>query len=174
MRAWTASIIILLLGLVVPTFAEDLALGISLGGQEYDVVGQVVGNEKAILVHVGLGDPNTGASWGLAVSHEPQMGIDEQGTSFGAFAQLQTDLIAIGSVPDPYQSLDVKGFIGCDVLYDFDHDRIQVWPTLGARIAPQETMAFLAMMVYPLGDESYPSALDLNSPTGLFGLELRF
>lgn len=167
--------LLLLILAMVPgaALAEDMK-GIELGGQPFDVVGQAIGNNEVILLHVGLGDPNTGASWGLALSHEPQMDVDEQGTSFGAFAQLQTDLIAIGPVPAPYQSLDVKGFVGCDVLYDFDHERIQVWPSIGARIAPQKTMAFIAMVVYPMGDDNLPSALDLNQPTGLFGLELRF
>jgi len=163
MRAWTASIIIILLGLCVPSFAEDL-----------DVMGQAVGNPDVILVHVGLGDPNNGASWGLSVAHEPEQGLMEQSTSFGAFAALTTDLLAVGNVPQPYQGLDVKGFISVDVLYDFDHDRISVWPGVGARIAPQKTMAFLAMAVYPMGDEGYPSPLDLNTPAGLFGLEIRF
>jgi len=149
---------------------------VTLAEDGMNMVGQAMGNSDVIVVHVGLSEPNNVAAWGLSIAHEPETMLGEQTTSFGIWGALQTDIVTLNeaAVPAQFRYLSVKAFLDVDLLYDFDHDRISVWPGTGVRIAPTKTMAFIAKAIYPLGDEGLPSPVDLNEVGGLFGMEIRF
>lgn len=143
--------------------------------EDMNVTAQAQGNSDVILIRVGLSEPNGIAAWGLSVAHEPESDEVEQATSFGAWGQLSTDvtLLSPGTL-GLWAGLVVKPFIDLDILYDFDNDKITVWPGAGVRIAPTNTLAFVARAVYPLGDDDVPWALEPEEVVGLFGLEITF
>jgi hypothetical protein len=164
MRATTAAILLVLALVPGAALAEDM-----------NVVGQALGNSDVILVHVGLSEPNNVASWGLAVAHKPETTTIDQSTSFGVWGALSTQiqLVQPGTL-GLWAGLTAKPFLSADVLYDFDNQKISVWPGAGVRLAPTKTLAFVAQAIYPLGDEGVPSPVDYNTFAGLFGLEIQF
>jgi len=138
-------------------------------------ISQTMGNSDVILIRAGLSEPNGVAAWGLAVAHEPERDEIEQATSFGAWGQLSTDITILSpGTLGMWAGLTAKPFIDFDILYDFDHDKVAIWPGTGVRIAPTKTLAFVARVVYPLGDDDVPWALEPEEFVGLFGLEIRF
>jgi len=145
---------------------------VSLATDDMSVVGQAMGNSDAILIHVGLAEPNNVASWGLGVSHRPETGVAEQSTAFGLWGALSTDiqLVQPGTL-GLWAGLAAKPFIGIDVLFDVDNDKIFTWPGAGVRIAPTKTMAFMLEAIYPVGKSGNTSPLPTDI---LYGLEVKF
>ena len=146
----------------------------AFGTIDPNVIGQTMGNSDLIQVRVGLGNAHT--SWGLTVAHEPETELREQTTSVGVFGMLATDvpLIAPGAVPGLWAGLNMRPFIDLDVMYDFEFDRIAIWPGAGVIVEPSNTMSFVFRAIYPVGDEGIPSAMDLNSLTTMLGLQIKF
>lgn len=150
-------------------------LSSTVNAEDMSVVAQALGNSDVILVRVGLAEPNGIAAWGLAVSHEPETVEMEQSTSFGVWGQLSTDitLLSPGTL-GLWAGLTAQPFVDFDILYDFDHDKLAVWPGAGVRIAPTKTLSLVARAVYPLGDDDVPWPLEPEEFVGLFGLEITF
>ena len=155
--------------------AGEASRGINLGGQEMSVIVQAMGNSDIVLVRTGLSEPNNVASWGLTVAHKPETSSAAQSTSFGLWGMLSTEIEVLppGTL-GLWSGLTAKPFVDVDVMYDIDQSRAQVWPGVGVRLAPTNTLALTARLIYPLGDNALPSAMDLNEFTGLFGLEITF
>ena len=150
--------------------------GAAMGDEDsMSFISQAMGNSDVILIRAGLGEPNGVAAWGLAVAHEPESEEVEQATSFGAWGMLSTDipLLSPGTL-GLWAGLTAQPFIDIDILYDFDHDKVAVWPGAGVRLAPTRTLSFVARAVYPLGDDDVLWALEPEELVGLFGLEITF
>ena len=175
MRATTMALLLVVLLVPGATLAEEASRGINLGGQEMSVIVQAMGNSDIVLVRTGLSEPNNVASWGLTVAHKPETSSAAQSTSFGLWGMLSTEIEVLppGTL-GLWSGLTAKPFVDVDVMYDIDQSRAQVWPGVGVRLAPTNTLALTARLIYPLGDNALPSAMDLNEFTGLFGLEITF
>ena len=138
---------------------------------EQDVVARVLGNGDAALVGVGLQQGI--AEWGIEIMHQP---ADEL-TFFGLWATLNTpevNLLAEDVLPPFWKGLDVQGYAVLNVLTDQDFNRVLTMPGIGARLAPLETVCLTGEIVYPMGKDTVPTQLDLNSLNYFLGLEIRF
>jgi hypothetical protein len=142
------------------------------GQRDHQVVGGVMGNGDSALVRIGLRDGI--GQWGIEAKWQP----DIETAWFGFWGTLNTPEVALwpdGALPF-WRGLDAQGFLGLHILTNQDFDRVLTMPTVGVRLAPMETMSFVAEFGYPLGRSAAQeqTGWDLNSGLYLVGLEVRF